>query len=416
MPVHRLSQLPALLWILLGLLCCPLPGSAQNDAPPPAELAGAIYLDPWEIEKEFLISPLLLQSFLDLGITADSQLTPEQRQSMKPKIGEFLASKCPVSIQEEPLEFTLDRIHFIEPNDQEFVLIDPEATVPAKDIRISIVYAAPNPDLRQALEIMWNLMPPKAPYVTVKVADAAGTRLFNLSKFAPSINVRGRYQEGSREAPKPPPPTPETEEESTRIPWLSIVLLLALLPVVVRLLRAERPSPVAVFMLVLLAVAAALVRKSVTIEISQGPKGTELTEAQSSEILDPLLRGVYHAFHYREQSQQYDVLDKVVGGDALTPIFLEVQRTLESRERDGSRVRVNDLKIEDSTPTPLADRPGFEAMCNWEVSGRVGHWGHFHDRTNLYRATFVIEPLKDTWKITSLTLHARERESVISNQ
>ena len=84
---------------------------------------------------------------------------------------------------------------------------------------------------------------------------------------------------------------------------------------------------------------------------------------------------------------------------------------LESRQRDGARVRVNNLRVERSRPGPLDDRLGFEAECSWEVSGRVGHWGHFHDRTNLYRATFVVEPIEDTWKITGLTLHSRDRDT-----
>jgi len=57
----------------------------------------------------------------------------------------------------------------------------------------------------------------------------------------------------------------------------------------------------------------------------------------------------------------------------------------------------------------LQERPGFEALCEWQASGRVGHWGHFHDRTNNYNATFAIEPSEETWKITRLELHGRER-------
>lgn len=397
--------------IAISLLVSPLL-QAQNKpaapAPPPtAAITGSLYLDAWQLEKEFVVSPLALQEWLDLGLTADSILTPEQREAMKPTISNFLAMRCPVTRMDEPIEFTLDRVHFIEPNAKEFALIDPKAVVSVNDLRISVVFAAPNTDLKQAIDLFWDLIPAQAPYITINVADAVETRFFNLSKFAPSLNVRGRYPLGAREPPKAPP---NPELSTTEIPWLSIALILCTIPVIFRLFKTGRPNPALIGIPLVLAGAAAAVKDHVSFELTPTGKGHAIEEAHASEIIDPLLRGVYHAFDYRDQSEQYDVLSKVVGGDALESIFLEIQRTLESRERDGSRVRVQDLRIESSSPTPSKASRGFLAECAWEVSGRVGHWGHFHDRTNRYQATFEIEPLEETWKITGLTLHARERE------
>jgi hypothetical protein len=307
---------------------------------------------------------------------------------------------------DEPIEFTLDRVHFIEPNAKEFALIDPKAVVSVNDLRISVVFAAPNTDLLHAIDLFWDLIPAQAPYITINVADAVETRFFNLSKFAPSLNVRGRYPLGAREPPKAPP-IPDLS--TIKIPWLSIALILCTIPVIIRLLKTGRPNLALIGIPLTLAGAAAAVKDHVSFEFTPAGRGHALDEAHASEIIDPLLRGVYHAFDYRDQSEQYDVLSKAVGGDALESIFLEIQRTLESRERDGSRVRVQDLVIESSSPTSSKSNGGFLAECAWEVSGRVGHWGHFHDRTNHYQATFEIEPLEETWKITGLTLHARER-------
>ena len=393
--------------VALSLLFSPFL-KAQNDpaTPPPATISGSLYLDAWQLEKEFVVSPLALQEWLDLGLTADSILTPEQREAIKPTISKFLAKKCPVTRMDEPIEFTLDRVHFIEPNAKEFALIDPKAVVSVNDLRISVVFAAPNTDLSHAIDLFWDLIPAQAPYITINVADAVETRFFNLSKFAPSLNVRGRYPLGAREPPKAPP-TPDLS--TIKIPWLSIALILCTIPVIIRLLKTGRPNLALIGIPLTLAGAAAAVKDHVSFEFTPAGRGHALDEAHASEIIDPLLRGVYHAFDYRDQSEQYDVLSKAVGGDALESIFLEIQRNLESRERDGSRVRVQDLMIESSSPTPSKSSRGFLAECAWKVSGRVGHWGHFHDRTNHYQATFEIEPLEETWKITGLTLHARER-------
>ncbi|MEO1842953.1 MAG: hypothetical protein ABGZ37_01620, partial [Akkermansiaceae bacterium] len=306
------------------------------------------------------------------------------------------------------VEFTLDRLHFIEPNDKEFVLIDADSVVSARDIRISAVFAAPNIDLKEAVQVFWNLFPADVSYVPVNVADILGTRVFKLTKFAPTINVRGRYEIGARDAPQAPPPP---EIRIIEIPWLTILLIVCAIPVIIRVVRSEKTNPRALVLLLVLAGGAAVARKHLVLPLGPFPTADTMEEEESSLILDRLLRGVYHSFDYRDPGKQYDVLSKVVGGEALTPIFLEIQRTLESRQRDGARVRVNNLRVEHSRPGPLDDRLGFEAECSWEVSGRVGHWGHFHDRTNLYRATFVVEPIEETWKITGLTLHSRDRDT-----
>ena len=391
------------------LLACPL--AAQEDAPPPVPLgpvSGSLYLDAWQLEKEFVVSPLALQQWLDLGLAAEDTLSSAQRKALKPKIGEFLATKCPVTRDGEPIQFTLDRLHFIEPNDQEFVLIEPDAEVAVAEVRISAVFAAPNTNLDAPVQLLWNLFPRGSSSVPVTIADSAGTRLFKANKIAPAITVRGRYSLDARESPEAPP---APRQATIGIPWLTIVLILCAVPVILRIVRSKRRSPVAVLLLVLLAGGAALASKFATFPLSNPfSKSDQIDEAQTAEVLDSLLRGVYHSFDYRDQSEQYDVLAEVVAGEALTEIYLEVRRTLESRERDGSRVRVNDLTIEKVTPKPLAGRRGFEAECSWEVQGRVGHWGHFHDRKNLYRATFTVEPLAESWKITALTLHARDRE------
>ena len=153
----------------------------------------------------------------------------------------------------------------------------------------------------------------------------------------------------------------------------------------------------------------AIPARTISIKFPLKDTWNAVSDTDAMEILDPLLRRIYHSFNYTNPEQQYEELSLAASGGALTPIFLELQRTLRSRERDGSRVRVNTINISACTVSDLKERSGFEALCEWQASGRVGHWGHFHDRTNSYNATFIIEPSSGTWKITRLDLHGRER-------
>ena len=382
--------------------------SETEFAPDPAIISGSLYLDPWQIEKEFLLTPLALQQWLELDLQSDSSLSPEHRNSLKPVIGEFLASRCPVSIQDEPLPFTLERISFIQPDSLEFMPISPDQTVTAGEAWISVVFSAPQSDHRQALQLMWDLMPQSPDPVVIKVADPEGTRKFELNQLNPALNVRGRFRSDAR---TPPPLAPSIVDSSPRLvalPWMSVLLLSTAILGGLRLLRERKKNLLKATVIILVASCAIPVR-GISIMVPLKDSRNAVTDTEAIEILDPLLRRIYHSFNYTNQERQYEELSLAASGEALTPIFLELQRTLRSRERDGSRVRVHGVEISACTVSNLQERPGFEALCEWQASGRVGHWGHFHDRTNNYNATFAIEPSEETWKITRLELHGRER-------
>lgn len=377
-------------------------------APDPTKVSGSLYLDPWLIEKEFLLTPLALQPWLDLELQPGSSLSPEQRNSLKPVIGKFLSSRCPVSMRDEPVPFTLERINFIQPDSLEFMPISPDQTITAGETWISVVFSAPQSDHRQALQMMWDLMPQSSDSVIIKVADPEGTRKFELSQLNPALNVRGRFQPNARTPPPLAPSIVDTPPRFFALPWMSILFLVAAILGGLRLLRERKKNLLKATAVILVALGAIPARGiSITVPLKDTRNGVSDTEA--IEILDPLLRRIYHSFNYTNQEQQYEELSLAASGEALTPIFLELQRTLRSRERDGSRVRVHNVEISACSVSTLQERPGFEALCEWQASGRVGHWGHFHDRTNNYNATFVIEPSEGKWKITRLDLHGRER-------
>ena len=410
-------RLPVPMLLLLGLLpfsggsdAQPQPTQSQAaPAEPPAPIAGAIYFDPWQLEKEFLVSPLTLQEWIELDLAEDTLLDSAARSALRPKIGKFLVRHCPVLIEGREVEFSLDRIHFIEPDQQEFKIIEEDAIVSAKDVRVSVVFAAPNNAPDKVLQLLWSLFPEGMDHVAVRAADISGSRLFKVRRGTPTVSVQGRYELGARELPPPPEALPPPQ---LKVPLLSILLLLGALVVLLRTLGPGKTKPASLVVPIVLAGAAAASVDIAALRIPHPLTKTAPPDAeQSKRIMHHLLRTVYHAFDFRDEEKQYDVLAEAVAGPALTDIYLEVRRTLESRQRDGARVRVQDLSIAEVEPIPLDNRPGFESECRWEVRGRVGHWGHFHNRINRYHATFVLESHNARWKITELRLHSRHRDA-----
>lgn len=409
MPAPRLIPRCWGLLVLLTLFSLPALAQEEAESKPAPEISGAIYLDAWQIKKEIIISPLALQKFMEFEreLEEGDLLTPEQREALKPAIGEFLATKCPLFQNDEAITFTLDRIQFVEPTTTEFLLIDEQADVAVENLRISATYAAPNTDLKSELRMKWNLFTVSSPQVTVTVADTAASRVWDPNRLAGTFSFRGRYRLNARNAPEAPPAPAIAVID---LPWLSIWLLVLALPALILVIKKRTVARLAALALCLLGAAGTW--KAVTFPMADPSGELETVTAESSqEVLNALLRRVYHSFHYRDESERYDFLAETIHGDELQKIYLEVQRTLESRDRDGSKVRVNDLDVTESEPAPLEGKRGFESDCAWKASGRVGHWGHFHDRENLFRATIQVEPVDGTWKITGLTLHSRDRQT-----
>ena len=132
------------------------------------------------------------------------------------------------------------------------------------------------------------------------------------------------------------------------------------------------------------------------------------TEATETVVID-LLRNVYQAFDYREESDIYDTLERSVSGNLLTDIYLETRRGLELSNQGGARAKVKSVELQAIEILPGTNGSAFQARTTWNVSGSVGHWGHVHTRTNQYQAELFIEAIDNRWKLTRMDVLQEQR-------
>jgi len=185
----------------------------------------------------------------------------------------------------------------------------------------------------------------------------------------------------------------------------SVCCLLLVFPVRRQLKRANRASAAAVSVAVLLVSAVCLtpfLRASVAL-----PGAAELSEADSQTLVSGLLANVYTAFDFRDESAIYDALEQSLVGDLLTDVYLQTMQSLELESQGGARVKVKGVELNEVVCEPTG--AGVRAVCNWDVKGSVGHWGHLHQRVNRYDAELVIEPVAGQWKIVALELLEEQR-------
>ena len=66
--------------------------------------------------------------------------------------------------------------------------------------------------------------------------------------------------------------------------------------------------------------------------------------------------------------------------------------------------------IQQAAASRLDDRGlGYRIQGRWSALGTVGHWGHLHQRKNLYEAILTVEAVNGTWKLTGLELLEERR-------
>jgi hypothetical protein len=95
----------------------------------------------------------------------------------------------------------------------------------------------------------------------------------------------------------------------------------------------------------------------------------------------------------------------------LRDLYLQIHEGLRMQEQGGAIARVETVRETQGDATPDARDPSraFDYRATWQVDGTVEHWGHIHRRTNEYEATFRIEAIDGTWKISGLELANQTR-------
>jgi hypothetical protein len=126
-------------------------------------------------------------------------------------------------------------------------------------------------------------------------------------------------------------------------------------------------------------------------------------------VVKDLLRNVYQAFDYREESDIYDTLERSVSGDLLTDIYLETQRSLELASQGGARAKVKAVEMQAIEIEPADSANAFRANATWNVHGSVGHWGHVHTRSNQYQAELLIQAVDGRWKLIDMNVLQEQR-------
>ena len=146
-------------------------------------------------------------------------------------------------------------------------------------------------------------------------------------------------------------------------------------------------------------------------------RASQISEDDGKAILHSLLKNIYRAFDFREESDVYDKLAISVEGDLLTDIYLQHRKSFAVQQAGGAQATVEEIDVQevlvaDSTRSDNA----LDFKAKWTAVGTVGHWGHIHTRQNQYEAVLTMKSIDGAWKITGLELLEEKRIDPFAKQ
>jgi len=375
-------------------------------------LMSFLYVEPYEVRHEILTRVKDLQAWMDLGLRGDEYIEVDELEPLKQRIGEFLLTRNPVLVDGQALKPILDRANYVKVSITGIQLVEKPQRLEISTAIVGVIIAYITEGLPQQVTVDWQLFTDQIQQVPATATDPAGplpTYLTPDDKVHTWTNFLKNYQM---------PTVRQVAVADTlgdvKIPLGSILFAVAILPVGWRLRVARREGKplVTLSVVTLVLLGGALVSYPYTQVSVARPAlmAGHLDDAQAQQLLQALLKNVYRAFDFRDESDVYDKLALSIEGDLLTDIYLQNRKSFAVQKAGGAQAKVKEVDIQHAQAEWQAGAiPTYAIRGQWTATGTVGHWGHVHTRRNQYDAIVTVKADQGGWKISGLELLEEQR-------
>lgn len=360
-----------------------------------------LYITPREVRHELLVPFPLVESFLTVDRAEPDFLTHAEQQAAKPIIAKFFASKNPVSVDGVVREPASTRVEFFTLDDRNLAKAVPRRTVSAVNCRVGVISSYPTTRPPGTVQLVW---------------DAFNRDAWRVDAFCfvgdevlrPEFSAAKRQDTFSWTRPAPPPVKPVplarvAPAPPVLVPTLSLALGLV---AVAGALVFRRRLPLAVGVAVVGVVLAVGLRSYATVEVTQPfASAPELTAEEADAIVRTLHANLYRAADAATDEEVAEALAASADARLARSLLLQLVEYMRFGEDEEATLAIHDVAIRSGRR--IADRKergGCDYLLSWDVTSRLEHWGHIHDRRYRYEAVLAIEPRQDRWAITDIDL------------
>ncbi|MBW2510034.1 MAG: hypothetical protein JRE81_15500 [Deltaproteobacteria bacterium] len=361
-----------------------------------------LYVEPFEVRKEFVVRPLDLARFTDLDIRRHEPVPPERREALLAQIAEFLAKRAPVTIDGEQPEPILDRIHFLRRGLRMTRVVTPDEPIDGTNAIVGAIFVYPVDGLPREVRLDWDLFDERIQRVPGTATDEAGPMPYFLTNDDRQLHwvnfLKGSALPGRLEVQSP--------KSHLSVPAVfSVGLILAL---GLWIVAWRRDSWVLGHAAVAL-VAVAWFVPTPTLEIPIPSEVRAPSGEEAAPTIHALLYNVYRALDFRDEGVVFDRLAQSLAGDVLERVYLEMRKGLRLENQGGARVRVREVDLLSVIPLHAEGAGALRYRTQWNATGSVGHCGHTHMRTNQYEADLTLARIEAQWKIADIQILQEQR-------
>jgi hypothetical protein len=363
-----------------------------------------LYVEPYEVRHEVLLRLEDLAPYLHFKPGDPQNLGAGERESLKQAVGDFLRTHNPVRINDAAGEPQLDRVEFLRFGRQGMQKAGDSEPIypPSALVGAILVYLTEAP--AETVDLQWELFGPSLERRPVTLYFGQESFEFDATPRDPVFRWSSEEALGLAPEVEQPSPAPAADDERG-IP--AIRFQTGVLAVLCAAWLARRRHPVLAGTGLAAAIAAMLIPQMPGL-IGQPEARTEaFPRPQVQTRLEALLHNVYRAYALRGEEASYDRLAMSLDGPLLEDVYLRQRRAVLARNQGlGGEGRVSRIEVlGDGLATRRLGPSSFEVTGRWIAHGTVSHWGHSHDRHNLYAARMVLNIAGDgTWKITAMDI------------
>jgi len=362
-----------------------------------------LYVEPFEVRKEFVVRPLDLARFMDIDIVAHQPIPAEKRPEVLKRLATFLEGRAPVTIDGEQPTPILDRIHFLKRGLRMTRVVTPDEPVDGTSAIIGAIFVYPVDGIPEDVRLTWDLFDDRITRVPASATDEAGPMPSILTPDDAELHWVNYLKGGTL----PSELEVDVPQSHLSIPIASVVAVLLALGLIFVSARqrswAFGLAAVALLAGSWLAPPIGMIKVPVAASI-RTPSGDE-----ARPTIHALLYNVYRALDFRQEEVVFDRLAQSLAGDVLEQVYLEMRKGLRLENQGGARVRVREVEVLEVTAEESTQAGILRYRTRWNTTGSVGHWGHTHMRTNSYDALVTLRRIDDQWKIADIDILEEQR-------
>jgi hypothetical protein len=361
-----------------------------------------LYVEPFEVRKEFVVRPVDLARFTELDVRAHEPIPAARRDAVLAQIADFLATRAPVTIDGVRPEPILDRIHFLKRGLRMTRVVTADEPVDGTNAIVGAIFVYPVDGIPKDVRLDWDLFDERITRVPGTATDEAGPMPCFLSPEDNQLHwvnyLKGSTLPGKIEVQSP--------KSHISVPvGFSVGLALAL---GLWILAWRRRSWALGHAAVALAVVAWLI-PTPTVDIPVPSRVRAPSGEEAAPTIHALLYNIYRALDFRDEEVVFDRLAQSLSGDVLERVYLEMRKGLRLENQGGARVRVREVDLLEVVPAEAEAAGTLRYRAKWHATGSVGHWGHTHMRTNQYDAEVTLAGIKGQWKIADIQILQEQR-------